>query len=124
MSDWSSFTFEVEIGETAFLDFAITTGGVAQNITGWEIWFTAKRRISDPDSMAVIQHSTAAGGVTVSNAAGGLGTVTLLPADTAALPERKLVLFADLQGKDGGGNIFTLEKGTLSLLGKATDSTT
>jgi hypothetical protein len=123
MPDFSSFAVEVDLGETANLDFAVTVGGIAQNITGWLIWFTAKRRVADLDAAAVIQHSTASGGVAITNAAGGLGTVTLSPADTAALPEQRLKLFADIQGKDGGGNIFTLAKGTLSIRAKVTDST-
>jgi hypothetical protein len=124
MPDWINFNLTVVLGETANMDFAVQTGGVAQNITGWEIWFTAKRRVSDLDAAAVIQHSTASGGVAITNAAGGLGTVTLLPADTNTLPEQSLKLFADLQGKDGGGNIWTLAKGTLAITPRATDSVT
>jgi hypothetical protein len=120
--DFSSFAIEVDLGETANMDFAISVGGVAQNITGWLIWFTAKRRVADPDAAAVIQHSTAAGGVTITNAVGGLGTVTLSPADTAGLPEQRLKLFADLQGKDGGGNLWTLSKGQIIIRPKVTDS--
>lgn len=120
--DWQAFAIEVDLGETANLDFAVQLGGVAQNITGWLIWFTAKRRVSDLDAAAVIQHSTATGGVTITNAPGGLGTVTLSPADSTGLPQQRLKLFADLKGRDGGGNEWLLAKGTLTLRPTATDA--
>lgn len=122
MPDFSSFNIEVEVGSTNSLDFAVTVGGVGQNITGWLIWFTAKRRVSDLDAAAVIQHSTASGGVAITNAVGGLGTVTLSPADTASLPEQRLKLFADIKGRDGGGNEWVLSKGTLTIRPVATDA--
>lgn len=120
--DWQSFSIEVDLGETANIDGAVTVGGVAQNITGWLIWFTAKRRVSDLDAAAVIQHSTITSGVTITNALSGLFTVTLAPADTSGLPEQRLKLFADIKGRDGGNNEWVLAKGTLVIRPVATNA--
>lgn len=122
--DYTQFSIEIDRGDTAFFDFTVLTNGIAQNITGWLIWFTAKRRVGDTDLQAVLQKSTALGGVTITNAGGGVGFVTISPADTAGLAAERQPLFADLQGKDGGGNIFTLQKGKLVIRPDATVSTT
>jgi hypothetical protein len=113
--DWQDFLIEPDRGNTCFLDWAVTVNKLPQPITGWTIWFTAKRRLTDSDAQAVIQKSTVSGGVTISNAAGGLGFVTLQPADTTALVEARLSLWADLKAKDGAGQLFTLAKGRLTI---------
>lgn len=120
--DFSSFSLEVIRGDTSFIDFAVTLGGSPQNITGWALWFTAKRRVGDADP-GVLQKSTNGGGVTITNAVGGLGTVTVAPADTTALPEERTTLYADLQGRDGAGNIFTLSTGLLTVASDVTQTT-
>lgn len=120
--DWQVFNIEVDIGETAFLDGVVTTAGAPQPITGWTIWATFKRRVSDLDAAAVIQKSTALGGVTITNGAQGLYTVTLSPADTLALPQQRLTLFADHKARDGAGNLFFLAKGKVTFRPVATDA--
>lgn len=122
-ADFSDLTFEIDHGTTDFLDFAVVLNGVPQNITGWTLWSTAKRRPSDADP-GVFQKSTAGGGLTITNAAGGLGTVTLAPADTSPLPEERTSLFEDLKAKDGAGNIFVLAKWILVVRPVATETTT
>lgn len=123
MPDFADFSLTFPRGDTAFLDFAVVLNAAPQNITGWTLWFTAKRRVGDADP-GVLQKSTTGGGITITNAATGLGTVNLVPADTAALPEQPTTLYADLQGKDGGGNIWTLAKGLIAVRPDATLSTT
>lgn len=111
-------------GDTAYLDFTVTVAGAAQDITGWELWFTAKRRIGDGDADAVILKNSLGSGVTILNAALGTASVTLSPADTASLLPEAVRLYADIQGKDGAGHVFTLDAFTFTIRGDVTRTTT
>lgn len=121
-AQWTGFQIEIVRGDTTFLDLTVTLAGVAQNITGWDLWFTAKHRVGDPDNQAVIQKRLSTGGISVVSAAAGTAFVALLPGDTSSLPATTVKLFADVQGKDGAGNIYTLQRGTLTVLADVTDA--
>jgi hypothetical protein len=114
---------EIVRGDTAFLDGTVAIAGVAQPITGWTFWFTAKRRLTDADAAAVFQKTTAGGGVVVTDAAGGLFYIALEPADTSSLPAAAVKLYGDCQGKDTGGNIYTLDRLLFTIGPDATEST-
>lgn len=86
---------------------------VAQDITGWTIWFTAKRKLSDVDAAAIIAKTTASG-ITIQSAAGGWAIVAITAADTGALEARDVMLYFDVQIKDANGEIHTpIRRGTL-----------
>jgi len=78
-----------------------------------QIWFTAKRRKSDPDSAIVISKGPT--GVTVSDAPNGIYQITLTPADTANLTDRALVYDIKLKQPPGPA-IQTLISGVLLLV--------
>lgn len=101
---------------------------VVQNITLWDkFWFTAKRRIRDLDTDAIIALDDGnTGGIARSDPVNGKCLVTILPAYTLDLPSssRDITLFCDLQGIDGNGDVFTLMTGKIILHSDVTQRTT
>lgn len=105
-------------GDTRYLPFQITdSGGNPLNITGFAIWFTAKRLIADPDP-GVFQQTIANAKVVVTNGALGLGYVRIDPANTATLPDAATDLLWDLQIKSTAADtpITTVVRGTLTVV--------
>ncbi len=100
-------------------------GQVPANVTGWTFWFTAKRHYLDPDNQAVWQGGTASPltGVVVTSPLSGRLTATMPPAQTIGFPDGSSTLVYDVQGKDGSGNIFTVEFGTIVVNPDATRAT-
>lgn len=80
---------------------------------GCSLRFTAKQSLNLPDSQAVFQIVTPTG-ITITNGPGGLCTVTIGSADTAALIA-PTTCFCDLQLVDLLGNVSTLSTGMLSI---------
>lgn len=121
---YTDFTFTIFRGDDRSITIAAlqADGVTAQNITGWALWFTGKLAIADADVAAVFQRTVAGGGITITNAVGGLATVTLVPANTDSLTQ-DTTLFCDLQGKDGSGKIYTLATGKLVVQAEVTRST-
>ena len=72
----------------------------AINLTGYSIWFTGKKEFGDLDAAAIFQ-KTVGVGITVTNAVGGLYTITLLTGDTSALEAVETNLYVDIQIKSG-----------------------
>lgn len=112
-------------GDTFVLDAQVKKDGVPVNITGWKVWFTAKRTYVEPDNVAVMRHdSDALGGVTITDAVNGKVRVVTSPNATAGFPDGPVKLVYDLQTKDLANNIFTVETGTLTVLPDVTRATT
>lgn len=89
-------------GDDKSIKVTITDDGVAKDITGWTLFFTAKRRLSDPDSEAAIakevtQHTDAENGIT---------HIVLTPDDTSDVGNLK----ADIQVVDDQGKVQTYRK--------------
>lgn len=85
--------------------------GAAANLTGiLGMWFTVKRHQTDTDLEAVIQKSLGSG-VAVTDAAGGIATVTLTAANTASATG---LHFWDVQVKTAAGLITTLATGSVT----------
>ena len=83
-------------GDTAGWDLAVVdTTGAPFDLTGYTLWFTAKRAITDADADAVFQLTNGAG-ITVTNAAGGLAAISPRRADTSSLTE-DVRLYVDVQ---------------------------
>jgi LytS/YehU family sensor histidine kinase len=106
MSDFSMYR-----GNSKRFNFAITLGGVAENLTSKLIFFSVRRNPSAP----LMFTKSLGSGIIVTNAAGGLGYVDILPADTEALPSRETSLEYDLEYVDGS-NVTTADKGTITVL--------
>lgn len=89
----------------------------ASGITGWSFWLTVKKDPGDADASAVFQKVP--GSWTTNNpgnaTTAGVVTCTINPADTASLPGYRSVLQFDVQAKDGSGNVFTIDRGTLTV---------
>lgn len=110
-------------GDTALFPFAVTDSAGAYNIAGASFWFTAKKTPCDADVSAVFQ-KTLADGITVTNAAAGLGQVELAEADTNTLPCSRTILTYDLQMKTAAGKVYTLAYGKLTVNPDVTVTTT
>ncbi len=102
-------------GDTIRLLVEVERSGSPLNVTGRDFWFTAKRRLSDPDVNAVAQKTLIAGaanGVEVLNGPAGQLLVTLDPSDTEGLT-RAMTLVWDVQMREPDGVLTTVAAGTL-----------
>lgn len=125
---FADFNFEIARGDDRTIDFVVDLGGVAQDITGWSLRFTARTAVPlgtvTDDTGATLHYSTASGGVTITDAASGAVAVAIAGADTYALGATDTTLMCDLQGVDGAGKIATLTTGKLVIKGEITRATT
>jgi hypothetical protein len=96
------------------------------NLSGVTIWFTAKPTPAEQDVDAPIRLDNAdLGGVTViSPAAGGTFSATAPPVATVSFPDGDVVLEYDVQIQDTMGNLFTVEKGNLTVVADITRALT
>jgi hypothetical protein len=93
------------------------------NIAGWTLTYTLKFHVQDPDNQAIFQTNSnvnmttipTLGGIQVTNTQQGLATVTQPPSATLTFPDSKYDVFYDVQAKDLLGNIFTVERGIISV---------
>lgn len=88
-----------------------TSAGAAQNLTGLTLHFHATAGLIN-----VNKNSPPPGGITITNAVGGLATLQLDPADTAALPvgEGIYAVPCELTLVDGA-NYYELARGDLTI---------
>lgn len=101
-------------GDTFSWTTIVQRDGQAVDLTGAKIWFTGKLLYTDADNAAVFQ-KTELSGVTIDPdqvANRGKITVTLQPADTAALPGKLTTVYYDVQVLLGG-RIETADLGTI-----------
>ncbi|MEI6297396.1 MAG: hypothetical protein WCO84_07210 [bacterium] len=94
-----------------------TDAGVAINITGWTIFFTAKASKTDADAAAAIQKNVTAH----TNASGGITDIVLAPADTIGCLGN---YFYDIQAKKADGTILTVVDGIITFKEDITIRTT
>ena len=95
-------------GDHETVNLRFTKDGVKQNITGWSIYFTAKRKLTDTDPQAIFQKNTTSGsGVTITDAANGLAEVAVVPVDTSGLEDTEVSLICDVQAKDASSQVAT-----------------
>jgi hypothetical protein len=110
-------------GDTLIFDVAVVDiNGAPVSLTGKMLIFTVKARLSDADNAAIAQKKSPASGITITNAAGGLATVTLAPSDTRNLTDQWQSLVWDLQLVDGS-NVYTVANGALQVTPDVTVST-
>ena len=101
-------------------DRATVTGlnasGAALNVPAWTSFrFMAKVHAADADGSAVVT-KTLGSGITKVSPTEGLLQVVLAPADTNTLADIRQSFFAEFQGSDGAGLVWTLWQGGLDLL--------
>ena len=113
MADYQDFTFQMWRGDTEIFDAAITVSGVATNITGCSLKFTAKRSLSDTDANAVFQLDKPTE-ILITNGPAGLCEINVASLDTSALLVPTLC-YCDLQLVDTFGNVSTTATGTLMI---------
>lgn len=112
--------FTIYRGDTVALNVTITSGGLAYNLTGKSIWFTAKTSYSQADP-GVFQ-KTLGSGITIVSAANGQCQVVIAATDTNSLGNSKTALVYDMQVKDSSGNIYTVASGNLIVVPDVTRS--
>jgi len=99
--------------------------GTAVNLTGAKLWYTAKRKLTDADTDAVIRKDTFnLLGIVITSAIGGTAELTLLPADTSGEEGIQVRLFHDAQVQLSGGQPHTLFNGVLVIEPDVTQRTT
>lgn len=118
-------TLTMRKGDTQVLRGAVTVkvAGVVTpvDITGWKIWFTAKRRRTDTDAQAVVAKA-----ITMGAAANGRFSISFVSTDFGSIPNAERTVFLyDVQIKtDISGPVQTLGDGQLIILGDITNSVT
>ena len=103
---------EMTRGDTQAYDIAVTDPATGNpiDLNGKTLAFMAKRSVSDANANAVISKGIGTG-ITVTNAVGGLATLTIDLVDTSALVETTQLAY-DLQ-LNNGGQVFTIANGYL-----------
>ena len=103
---------EMVRGDSLILRLEVSREGQPEDITGAQIWMTAKKLLTDADP-GVFQ-KTVGSGVVIDDPTQGKAKITISPADTAALVAtgEKETLFYDVQVKYAG-NTFTVKSGKL-----------
>ncbi len=110
-------------GDTIHIYMTLTEDDEASNLTGWDLWFTAKKDLNDTDNAATtIQKRLGAGIVFIDQLVGQI-KITLLPNDTSS-NNVSITYVCDIQGKDPGGEIHTFDDGTMTISVDVTRATT
>lgn len=88
-----------------------SASGDAEDLTGTELWFTAKRTYYEADGVAPITKEIG-DGITVLDAAGGQARVLIEAADTEDFTQREVLRF-DVQWRDSNALLHTIQSGDL-----------
>lgn len=105
--------FTMTRGDNRTLKLTITSGGVAVNLTGASLSFTA--RMDYPNAVVITKTSADAAQLAITNAAGGLAEVYLKPADTSSLPHATVYLVYDVQLTQSDGTVTTVVRGKITV---------
>ncbi len=102
-------------GDTSIFSITLvgTDGETPVNLTGSQVYFSAKWALSDPTSDAALAVSTVSGGITVVSAPAGTITVSISPLLTNPLPNDRIELFYDLRQSVSATEAYTALRGTL-----------
>jgi len=115
---------EMYAGDTLVLDLQVMrpprgspSGTPAQplDLTGWTIYFAAKRTFADPDTQAVSFLSNTAGGITFTDVLNGKLEIVMPPTATRGFPIGVTRLVYTVKGIDPSGVASTIEVGTLDV---------
>ena len=129
------FTPQIEPLETLFVtigdDFyrnrqLVTNDGAAYDLVGSTLWFTVRKQLEKTDTSALFklywEWDGASDGITVENTDYGMAVIQLTPVQTATLEPG--AYHYDLQIKDFGGLVHTIDHGVLVARRSATMRTT
>ena len=110
-------------GDTIILEGTVSQEGVAVNLAGHSIWFTAKPQITDTDAAGSTIQKTVGSGIVVVDAANGEIRITLSPSDTAGI-NNDTTYQCDVQIKNTStGEISTVARGTMVVERDVTQAT-
>lgn len=101
-------------GDSFLFTTTITLNGVALDVSGYDIWCTAKYNKDDTDLAALFQLTKLAGDIVVGGAGNNIATTTIPASDTIALTV-DVVVFYDVQIKSVAGQVTTVAEGTLTI---------
>ncbi len=106
MSDLEMFR-----GDTEQFFLSISRNEVPVDLNDAKIWMTGRR--SQGASALFIKTSDMGGGIEITDASGGLATVTMSNTDTAGLSSEVVTLVYDVQVRESSGRISTVFSGNL-----------
>lgn len=119
----ATFSFDMVRGDTRTITItASNPDSTPYVLTGKTVRFTAKRKITDADTDAVISKVSGSGITVMSNPNDNKAVIAILPADTDFITN-KIRLMCDVQIKDGS-NVYTVATGTLTINPDVTRTTT
>lgn len=110
MSKPTTLQIDLYRGDTYSWEFAFTSAGVEEDITGWTLYFTVKRDIDDDDTDAIIQKII----TSHTDPTHGITQLSLSHVETAAMPVGYWVY--DIQIKTATDEVYTIYKGGFKVL--------
>lgn len=117
------FNIEMIRGDTKSVSFVAFQDEDILDLTGATVRFTAKHDYFDADSAAVIKlDNSGLGGISITSASGGEGTITIPKTSTTGLPYHRTDLYYDLKVRDTLSQEFTIARGRLIVFPNATSS--
>lgn len=101
-------------GDTVVIQMTITEDDIPMNLTGYSVWFTMKKVITDADAATGAIQKTVGSGIVLLDTVNGLIEITIAPGDTA--PNDGVQKYeADVQIKHtASGKIETVARGTIT----------
>jgi len=108
-------------GDAASFAVALTLGGSPIDLDLYDTFFTVKKRLTDPDSSAVIRKNSASaptatsGGIAITDASAGKLSIDLLHNDTKNLLSGDYVYGINCVKKSDSALVYTLLEGTFSV---------
>lgn len=108
-------------GDAASFAVALTLGGSPIDLDLYDTFFTVKKRLTDPDSSAVIRKNSASaptatsGGIVITDASAGKLSIDLLHNDTKNLLSGDYVYGINCVKKTDSALVYTLLEGTFSV---------
>jgi len=101
-------------GSTKLILSTVTRNSRPVSLSSCPLYFTAKRKVTDPDAQAVAPKTSGGGGIAITGT--NTGEVEITPADTASLPSKIQYLTYELLLRDTRDRVHTVAAGTLTLL--------
>jgi len=104
------------------------TPPVPIDITGYFMWFTAKRSTNDSDTQALTQITTTptsvppGGSIVLTQPTVGKAEITTPQAMTSAFPDGVVKIVYDVKVRDTSSRVFTVEAGTIVVYPNVTRS--
>jgi len=112
-------TLTIYRGDAVSFDVSVTLNGAAIDLSDYLAFWTVKRKLTDPDSKAVIRKNsdtaptTDTGGINITDASAGQMTVVLLHNDTKNLLEGSHYYGVNVVNKSDPSLVYTLLEGNL-----------